>query len=187
VARVAELMSTFRPRWFLCGGWAVDAWVGHQTRDHGDLDITVFHDDQRAIFEHLAGWQLIAHDTQVDGGTAEPWNGRPLTLPDRLDAASKQGFGLEIILNERSGRDWIFSREPRITMPLRGCARQSAWGLPTLLPEVILFYKAKDLRPHDELDFLALLPGLTENQCHWLRETISLVHPGHPWLGQLTP
>ena len=209
LARVAELMSTFRPRWSLCGGWAVDAWLGRQTRDHPDLDITIFNDDPHALLEHLAGWQLIAHDTEVDGGTAEPWNGRALTLPahiharsperagampDRLDAAPKQGFGLEIILNERSARDWILSREPRITMPLRRCARQPAWGLPTVVPEVLLFYKAtadvktlKGLRPHDELDFLALLPHLTEEQWYWLWEAISLVHPGHPWLAHLSP
>lgn len=65
LARVAGLMSTFRPRWSLCGGWAVDAWLGRQTRDHADVDIAVFQDDHSALFEDLSGWQLIAHDNQV--------------------------------------------------------------------------------------------------------------------------
>ncbi|MCH7836586.1 MAG: hypothetical protein IH864_06940, partial [Chloroflexi bacterium] len=72
---------------------------------------------------------------------------------------------------------------------------QSSWGLPTVVPEVILFYKAtayfaveelKNRRPQDEPDFLALLPHLNEKQCKWLREAISLVHPGLPWLTQLS-
>ncbi len=33
VAEVADLMSTYRHMWCLCGGWAVDAWLGRQTRD----------------------------------------------------------------------------------------------------------------------------------------------------------
>jgi hypothetical protein len=206
LARVADLMSTFRARWFLCGGWAVDAWLGGQTRDHPDVDIAVFQDDQRAIFDHLAGWQLIAHDPNVAGDTSEPWDGRRLDLPAHVHARSPDvcpanpetgrgpGFNLEVLLNERSGRDWVFSREPRVRMPLRLCARQSAWGLPTVVPEVLLFYKAtayfgeelQDRRPHDEADFRDLLPHLTDKRRQWLWESISLVHPGHPWLTQLS-
>src|SRR3990170_1215220 len=130
VAPIAELMSAFRAPWALCGGWAVDAWLGQLTRDHADVDISVFADDQRALFDHLAGWQLVAHDLN---DTHQPWDGRHLDLPnhiqarldaaqplpDRLDAPAQQGFSLDIQLNERSGGDWIFSREPRVTMPLR--------------------------------------------------------------------
>lgn len=192
-------MSSFRPTWCLCGGLAVDAWLGRQTRDHGDVDIAVFQDDLGAFFDHLAGWDLIAHDTQVAGDTSEPWNGRPLVLPahihgrspeardsmpDRLDDPAQQGFGLDIQVNERSGDDWIFSRAPRISLPLHQCVGQSGWGLPTLVPEVLLFFKARDLRRRDKLDFLGLLPHLTDEQRDWLRNAISLV--GHPWLTQLS-
>ena len=193
-------MSTFGATWCLCGGWAVDAWLGRLSRDHVDVDIAVFLEDQRAFFEHMAGWQLVAHDTQVDGGTAEPWNGRPLVLPahiharspeaglplpNRVDNAAGQGFGLDVQINERSGDDWIMSREPRISLPLDDAVRQSSWGVPTVVPEVLLFYKASGLRRRDKLDFLALLPHLTQEQSDWLRSAISLI--GHPWLSQLSP
>jgi hypothetical protein len=204
-------MSAFPRMWTLSGGWAVDAWLGRQTRDHADVDIAVFEDDQLAIFDHLAGWQLIAHDPQVAGDSAEPWDGRHLDLPahiharspdahrrlpDRLEAPTQVGFNLEVILNERSSVDWVFSREPRITLPLRRCVRQPAWGVPTLVPEALLFYKAtahfaveelQNHRPQDEPDCVALLPQLTERRRRWLREAISLVHPDHPWLSQLSP
>ncbi len=207
LVRVAALMSSFRSDWFLCGGWAVDSWLGRQTRDHPDVDIAVFHDDQRAIFEHLEGWQLVAHDPQVPGDTTERWDGRRLELPAHIharygDAASVNpetgrgpGFNLEVLLNERSGRDWIFSREPRVRMPLDRSAQRSAWGLPTVVPSVLLFYKAtayfadeemKNRRQQDEPDFVALLPRVGEEQRDWLREAISLVYPGHPWLAELS-
>ena len=198
VARVAGLMSAYGPTWCLCGGWAVDAELGRETRDHPDVDIAVFLDDQRALLDHLAGWELIAHDPNVD--TNEPWNGRPLDLPAHIHGrlhdprnrtperrevlTTPQGFGLDIQFNERSGDDWVLSREPRVTVPLRRAVRQSDWGLPTLAPEVLLFYKARDLRRRDKVDFLALLPQLTPEQRDWLRNAISLL--GHPWLAQLS-
>ena len=210
VARVADLMSTFPGTWSLCGGWAVDAWLGRQTREHLDVDICVFIQDQRALFDHLAGWQLVAHGPNVAVDTNEPWDGRRLDLPvhihGRLDTGEvppdgiltpQQGFGLDIQFNDRSGDDWILSHRPRISLPLRNGVQQSAWGLPTVVPEVLLFFKATAYfgieeqmtggRFQDEPDFLALLPHLTEAQRHWLRESIAVVHPDHPWLSQLSP
>jgi aminoglycoside-2''-adenylyltransferase len=189
VVYVRELLAGFGATWFLCGGWAVDAWLGRQTRDHDDVDIAVFRDDERAIFDHLAGWHLIAHDTP-DADHTDPWDGRPLKFPAHIHTHFHARFDLEFHLNERSGRDWIFSREPRVAMPLRRSIRRSAWGMPTAVPEVVVFYKAvayKDLRPRDEHDFLALLPHLTEKERRWLWEAVSLVHPGHRWLTQLSP
>ena len=190
-------MSTFRSAWWLCGGWAIDAWLGRQTRDHPDVDIAIFQEDQRVIFDHLAGWQLVAHDPNVVDNSAEPWDGRGLDLPghihgraddadlpDRLDAPTQAGFSLDIQLIERSGGDWVFSREPLIILPLHQCVRLSAWGLPALVPEALLFYKAAELRRRDKLDFQALLPQLGDGQRDWLRNAISLV--GHPWLAELS-
>ena len=195
VARIADVMSGFSGTWSLCGGWAVDAWLGRETRDHGDVDISIFEGDLPELFGHLDGWQLIAHDRHVQGDTTEPWNGRPLarpahihgrfsnaSLPERLDAAA--GFDLDIQIDASSGDDFIASRKHNITLPLGVCTQQSGWGLPTLTPPLLLFYKAKLPRSHDEQDFRALLPHLTDEQRNWLRNAISLV--GHPWLAQLS-
>ena len=212
IANVAEIMSTYRSPWALAGGWAVDAWPGRLTRDHGDVDLAVF--DQPALFEHLAGWQLIGHDETKDNEGTDLWDGRALVppahlhgrppersgpLPERFDDSgmrvvfAEDGFWLDIQLGERSGRQWVLSGEPRVAMPLSRCVQQSEWGVPTTVPEVILFYKATayvgtkyHLRPHDEADFVALLPHLSEGQREWLREAVSRVYDGeHPWVGQL--
>ena len=219
VARIADLMSSFPAEWFLCGGWAVDAILGGETRRHGDVDITIFEDDAAALYKHLAGWQLIAHDTRVPGNSAEPWNGRELslpahlhahppaegtTMPERLDNPSKQGFDLEIVVNELSDNgDWQlyyipnevhnFSREPLFSIPVNDCTQQSAWGVPSLTAKVLLFYKAtayRDspnyMRRRDHLDFDRLFPTLDSRQRKWLREAIALVDADHPWLGPLS-
>ena len=52
-------------------------------------------------------------------------------------------------------------------------------------PEVVLLFKAKVVRPKDELDFAAVLPHLDSNRRSWLRDALTLVHPGHAWLESL--
>ena len=226
VARIGEVMSTYRPPWALAGGWAVDAWLGRPTREHGDVDLAVFVNDRRALFEHLAGWQSIAHEETKENEGAELWDGRALVLPAHMHARPPEesgplperfddsgmrvlfpsdGFWLDICLCERfpeglsgqtsgaAGSEWVLNREPRAALSLAECIRESGWGLPTVVPEVLLFYKAtlyvgtkNHLRPNDEADFVALLPLLSEEQRQWLRETASRVYEGeHPWVGRL--
>jgi Aminoglycoside-2''-adenylyltransferase len=203
VAYVRDLLLGFDSPWFLCGGWAADAWHGRLTRDHADVDIAVFHRDQRAIFEHFPGWALVAHDPNVPDDTSEPWNGRDLDLPahihvptlgsplSTLTTAKHTTVEFEFLLNELTGEEWVLNREPRIALPLDRCIRQSDWALPTAAPEVVLFYKgggnlggaeSDTFRPRDEQDFHALLPTLTDAQRSWLRDSLATVRPGHPWL-----
>ena len=208
LVQVAELMSAFPSDWYLCGGWAVDAWLGRITRDHGDLDITVFEDAGTALRKHLSGWQLVAHDQGVDGGgSSEEWDGRPLTLPAHLHCRapenrgsipedgilmSDQGWWLEIVINAREHGEWVLYDDPRVTIPLDACSAQSGSGLPAALPEVLLFFKATAykgtrhyLRPRDHVDFERLLPRLNSKQRAWLIESIARVEADHPWLGVL--
>jgi hypothetical protein len=201
-------MSGFHQKWALCGGWAVDAWLGRQTREHGDIDVFVFEAAQRAVYDHLAGWHLNADDVESQG---QPWGGRPLTLPAHIHCASpesgfveadlakgvsnaRDGFNLEVMFNERSDEDWVLNAEPRLVVPLSRCIHRSAWDLPTVAPELLLFYKGtayvgtkNHLRPRDEADFAALLPLLTGEQREWLRTAVSKVYVGeHPWLAELS-
>ena len=62
---------------------------------------------------------------------------------------------------------------------------RTADGIPYLQPEVVLLFKAKAVRPKDELDFAAVLPHLESSRRLWLRDALTLVHPGHAWLESL--
>lgn len=180
---VRELLRGLDVPWFLCGGWAADAWLGRQTRPHGDVDIAVFHDDQRAVFEHLPGWALVGHDPNVPDDTTQQWDGRRLDMPAHVHVPTPasslatstelehSAFEFEFILVERAERYRILDRDP--------------WGLPTLAPEVVLFHKAAESRRQDEDDFHAVLPTLTGTQRGWLRGALAEAHPGHAWLARL--
>jgi hypothetical protein len=193
-------MSGYPRPWCICGGWAVEAWLaGAELREHGDVDVAVFVQDQRALFEHLQGWQLVAHDRNVPGNTSELWDGkREIDLPGHihgrlhpsadvpvnLDAPGEQGFGLDIQLNDGSADEWIVSREPLIKLPMTQAIAESPCGVPTATPEVLLFYKSRDLRRRDQLDFTRLLHRLSPEQRAWLRGAIE--RAGHPWLAELS-
>jgi hypothetical protein len=165
------------------------------TRDHADVDIVVFEDDQAAILNHMSsGWRLIAHDDAVADDSEESWDGRRLFLPAHVHARAQDEPELEFHLNERRNGTWVFSRQPSVSMPLRDCVRQSVWGLPVVVPGVILYNKAlppgwrgsrPELRPHDHSDLSVLLPTLSKRQRDWIRSAISRIDPEHSWLQQL--
>jgi hypothetical protein len=190
-------MAGFPAPWALGGGWAVDAWLGEVTREHGDVDVIVFADDHRALFEHLQGWQLVHHQNLPDDGN-ERWEGQRIDAPDhlhgRLDGGeaipatdalwATEGWHLDVQFNQRSAGEWILSAEPPVTLPVEECSRPSALNAPTVVPQVLLFYKAMDMRRRDKLDFERLLPLLTGRERTWLRN--ALLRVGHPWLSRLT-
>jgi hypothetical protein len=197
VTHIISEMAGYPAPWALGGGWAVDAWLGEITREHGDVDIIVFAEDHGAVFGQFRGWQLANHPNLPDDGNA-PWQGERLVYPDHLHGRvecgepvpaggalwAEQGWHLDVQFNERSGDDWILSQEPLVTLPIEVTTRESSLGAPTIVPEVLLFYKAIDMRRRDKQDFERLLPLLSDAQRAWLRDAIARV--GHPWLQQLS-
>lgn len=193
LALARDAMDGYGRQWFLCGGWAADAWSGRTTRSHADVDIAVMQDDQRVLFEHLSGWKMLAHDNNVAEDCPDQWDGRRLDIPGHIHANSgcMPGVELDIQINEIADGDWILNHEPRITRPLDRCISRCAWGLPVVTPELVLFYKAyppawrDSQRPrrrrHDDHDLRTLLPILDEEQRSWLRHAILLVAPAHDW------
>jgi hypothetical protein len=170
------------------------------TREHGDIDISVLAPDQGALFEHLDGWQLLAHDPTFAPDRAVVWwdgrerlsagthiHARPPELagsiPGNDIATAEDGFTREFYLDDAAGPELVVSREPLVSVPIEEGMRVSEWGIPTIAPEIVLFYKARDMRRRDKEDFRRLLRRLDDGQKAWLRET--LVTVGHPWLAQL--
>jgi hypothetical protein len=72
----------------------------------------------------------------------------------------------------------------RITLPVA----EILWtqdGISYLRPEVQLLHKAPGIRQKDQQDFDACVPLLDTRRRAWLRRTLGIAHPGHPWLDRL--
>jgi len=69
IAGVAQLFRERSVDYWLFGGWAVDFWVGHATREHGDVDLAVRLRDRPAVHEFLLadGWHPAPVDDEAIG------------------------------------------------------------------------------------------------------------------------
>jgi hypothetical protein len=191
VAPIIDVMSSYSGHWALCGGWAVDAWLGRLSREHGDVDVSVLVEDQGVLFRHLVGWKLMAGEPEHTSWDGTTTLGTPGHIHAGIDTGGalpdvfipQTGFPLDIQLDDRTGADWVLSRDPFVSMAFAEAVRPSPWGVPAAAPEVLLFFKARDLRRRDHADFHALLPLLSNERRAWLRDAIERLR--HPWASPL--
>jgi hypothetical protein len=185
---LASLLRGGDLSWWIAGGWAIDLFVGRQTRPHGDTDVLVLRRDQLAVQAALGGWDLHTADPP---GTLRPWAPGEV-LPAAVHdiwcrAAPDAPWALQLMLADAEGGRWVFRRDRRISGPLARLGRRSPEGLPYLAPEVQLLYKAKrPPRPKDEADFAAALPLLGDEGRRWLAAALATYDPAHPWRSRLT-
>jgi len=92
---------------------------------------------------------------------------------------------VDIFLEAGDATTWVFRRDPTIRRPRANIVASTAEGIPYLRPEGVLLYKAKATRPKDTADFQACAPLMDPAARMWLKDALTRVHPGHPWLGEL--
>ncbi|GKV56273.1 hypothetical protein NCCP2222_22200 [Sporosarcina sp. NCCP-2222] len=169
--------------WGIAGGWAIDLFVGRNTRDHSDVEVAVLRSDQHALKTVLADWSF----RKVVKGKFQEWEGEQLELPiHELHAVRRDtNAELEILLNEIIAEEWVFRRDPTITFPASSLFLKTKEGLPYLHPAIVLLYKAKGTRPKDTLDFQNAYPLLGEQDKKWLYDALQTHTPGHEWISRM--
>jgi hypothetical protein len=180
---IADLLSGFARPWWICGGWALDLFLGRETRRHDDLDVAVLRRDQLRLFRHLRGWDVRYATPQH---TLKAWDGEHLEPPihgiwARRSNEANAPWTCEFLLNEHTDRDWIFRRNEGVTRSLDEVGGKRD-GVPFLRPEIVLLYKASEPSPKNEADFAAVRPHLAQTAIHWLREALEVIDSRHPWV-----
>jgi Aminoglycoside-2''-adenylyltransferase len=188
-------LRPFGRPWFVCGGWAIDLFLDEVTRPHEDLELGIYRDDQAALQSCLVGWELLKCERP---GWLDPWEDEErLELPIHQVFARPPGSEplqqpwepggdeLQFFLNDVEGAVWVCRRDASVRRPVAEVCTRSASGLPIVVPEIQLLYKAKHHLEKDEHDFEATVPRLSLEQRAWLRQSLQVVHPGDPWLARL--
>lgn len=95
-------------------------------------------------------------------------------------------YRLDVFREPHRGDQWVCRRDASITLPYNELMLRTDDGIPYVIPEVVLLFKAKARRAKDETDFLHALPALDQSRRSRLSRWLSRVHPGHPWLETLS-
>jgi hypothetical protein len=184
-AEVAAVFADLDVRWWIVGGWAIEAFTG-VPREHEDIDVGFLRADLPKVIAHLSPELCIW--TNLSGMI------RPLRKPEDLIEGSRQlwvrrdgvsPWLMDLAMTPHDGDTWIAPRDERIRRPLRDATFRAADGIHYLRPELALFMKAMLARPKDDRDLGVVLRTLEPDPRAWLRETIELVHPGNRWLTEL--
>jgi hypothetical protein len=180
------LLDGVDAQWCVVGGWAIDLFLGEQTRLHHDLEIAIQREDLPAIRRHLADFAFHA----VGGGTVrrlEAEEAGPLDRHQHWVLDEQAGaWRLDVMVEPGDDEWWVYRRDERVLGPRRTLVDRTHSGIPYLRPQGALLYKAKALLPKDQADFNACLPRMDAAARSWLAGALELLHPGHPWLDHLT-
>ena len=188
---VAQALGNLRAPFYFAGGWAIDLHLGRVTREHHDVDALVMRRDHLLLHKALKQFSLKKIIPRRDGkppnrGAIVEWPaGERLELPVHQVNAYRAGeseLAFQVMLAESRGSDWIFRRNPDVSMPISKMGFHPLWGLPYLAPEIVLLFKAKHLEARDRVDFDHAIPALSVDARRWLRDAIEKTHPGHEWL-----
>ena len=182
-AEVTERLRGVDAPWCVAAGWALDLFRGGSPREHEDLEVAVpigrFEEIRTALgafaFEVVGSGRRWPLQDPAFNVMHQTWVREPDTGVYRLD----------IFREPHDGGTWISRRDPAIRLPYAEVITATRDGIPYLVPEVVLLFKAKHSRPKDEADFGGALPLLTTAQKAWLAAALARVHPGHHWLSRL--
>ena len=174
--------------WWIGGGIALELSLGREIRSHGDIDVGILRRDHLGVRAFLSDWDCWAADPP---GTLRPWPvGEILDDPVHdiwVRRASHNAWCFQLMVDETDGDDWVSRRDNRIRLPLPAITHTSDSGIPYLKPHVQLYYKAKNPRNKDQIDFNALMESNAELDLAWLRAAITCSYGAtHPWLERLS-
>jgi hypothetical protein len=181
---VARRLSGVEMPWAIAAGWALDLFRGSITREHEDVEIAV----PSAHFQAIRS-ALMPYEFDVVGA------GRRWPLSDQrafqfmhqtwLRDPDTGVYRLDVFREPHDGAIWICRHDPSLRRPYFEVIRKTTSGVPYVVPEIVLLFKARLARPKDDADLDGTLPLLDLRARNWLRSALERLYPGHAWLARL--
>ncbi len=186
-AEAAHLLVGVQVPWYVAAGWAVDLFLGAETREHGDLEIAAPAErfDEVARVIEGAGLELYVVGERravplAEAGEAFDEHHQTWALDRRANR-----WRLDVFREPSDGDTWVCRRHESIRLPYAELIRHTTAGVPYARPDVVLLFKAKHAHEaKNAADFAAVLPRLDASERAWLADALALAHPGHEWLAE---
>ena len=171
--------------WYVTGGWALDVFMGQQSRDHVDLEFATLPSDIPKARKALAELEFVA---LRNGGLS--FLERDAYVPDDIwqlwgaDFKS-QAWRVDMMIERGTIDRLVCKRNSTISQPRDQITYLNDQGISFLTPANVLLSKAKHTEDKDVQDFDRVLPHLRSHEKVILRRWIVSEHSVHPWLAQL--
>jgi hypothetical protein len=186
-ADVARHLAGITAPWCVAAGWALDLFRGRQTRPHGDIEIAIPAASFPEVRDRFPGYIFDAVGSGRIWEDATPAELAAVHQTWLRDPATGN-YLLDVFREPHDDDTWICRHHESIRFPYSQIIRRTNDGIPYLVPELVLLFKAKHVREKDQADFAAIVPHMTLAQRHDLARLLVGVYPGHRWLaGLVTP
>ena len=209
IRRADTLLQNQGFAYAFCGGWAIDLFIGAETRKHGDIDILAYWPERDTIIQRMQslGFQVyemlgggkVHHITDIRHQSKMKRNIFCCTQDCELvhlfetDEADTyfldfQHTGqtklnyIEFLFNDKEDADLLYARNPAVRLPLSDAILYRD-HLPYLAPEMCLLYKSTDTeREGYQSDYDHAVARMSQCQKHWLDRALTVMYPeGHKW------
>jgi len=188
VSEVCEIFSAVPVKWGIAGGWALDLYMGKQSRTHDDIDVILFREEQLTAFAYLSkDWILY----KAENGKLNLWEDGeflPSTNDIWVSRNDDSPWAFQIMLVDKEHDSWIYKRETSIRREWKDIFSTTGEGISYLKPEIQLLYKggSSKIREKDQKDFLNVWPALMPQAKEWLISSLNIQFPnGHAWIDSI--
>jgi hypothetical protein len=194
----------------ICGGFAIDLFLGYESRKHGDIDVMAYWNDRNSIILYMQskgyhvyemlGGGLAHHITDINNQLYKKRNIFcstndcelvELTPTDETDIYKIDFFHIgqtnlnfiEFLFNNKDEKSFLYARNHNIKRELNKAIlhhNETSY----LAPELLLLYKSTDAeREGYQQDFELAFSKMNDYQKEWLNNSLRIMYPnGHIWI-----
>lgn len=192
-----------------CGGYAIDLFLGYESRKHGDIDVLAYWPDRDAIILYMQslGFQIYEmlgggkahHITDLQDQQRVKRNifccKNECELVDIWKTEENEVYNvdfhhigqsqlnfIEFLFNDRTDSEFLYARDHNVKRKLQD-AILSNQDMPYLAPEICLLYKSTDTeREGYQQDYQLASSRMDREQLAWLNKALYDIYPqGHKW------
>ncbi|SHO45636.1 nucleotidyltransferase domain-containing protein [Anaerocolumna xylanovorans] len=194
----------------ICGGFAIDLFLGYESRKHGDIDILAYWNDRNSIILHMQskgycvyemlGGGMAHHITDVNNQQYEkrnifcstndcelvhlaPTDKKDIYIIDFYHIGQTKMNFIEFLFNDKDEKNFLYARNKNIKRELSKAILHSG-DISYLAPELLLLYKSTDIeREGYQEDFEFAFSKMSNEQKVWLNNSLKIMYPdGHKWM-----
>lgn len=209
IKQANELLKNCGFEYAFCGGWAIDLFIGAETRKHSDIDILAYWPDRDTIIRYMQSLGFRAYE-MLGGGRARYITDIKnqikckrnifcctkdcelvcLSATDEADiyfinfkhiGQTKLNF-FEFLFNDKDDTDLLYARNHAVKRVLSDAILYNG-SLPYLSPEMRLLYKSTDTeREGYQSDYDNAMAKMNQRQKLWLDGALTVMYlEGHKW------